>query len=336
MLKKIEDFLLKNNIYNKKIIVGLSGGPDSIFLINSLNYFKDEFNLNLISAHLDHEWRLNSNLDVDFCKKISENLNILFIDEKASKIKLNKKNSGSKEDLGRNLRRRFFENSLIKYQADYIALGHNFDDQIETFLIRLIRGASISGLSSIKKINNRYIRPILDIKKSEILDYLNINNLDYLQDETNSQDAYLRNRIRKYIVPNIRFCDKRFDLNFKKSLENIKETDLFLESLSKYLLDKISLEKNNALYLDIEKFKELDKNYNYLYPRIILLWLCYYKVEFNLSGSFFKEIVRFIKNSNSKEHNINKSWSICKEKNYLKINYNSNQFENLSNIKAEL
>lgn len=320
MLKKVKDFLIKNRIYNKKIIVGLSGGPDSVFLINSLNSLKSEFNLNIIAAHLDHEWRVNSSLDVIFCQKLSAELNISFISEKASNIKLNKKISSSKEDLGRNLRRKFFENILINYKADYIALGHNFDDQIETFLIRLIRGASIPGLASIRNINKNYIRPILDINKRDILNYLNLNNVIYLQDSTNSEDLYLRNRIRKYIVPNIRFCDDRFDLNFKKSIENIKDTDIFLENLSRELLNKISFKKDNILYLDRKKFLELDKDYNYLYPRIILLWLCYYKVEFSVSSSFFKEIVRFIKNSNSKEHNIHKNWSIFREKNYIKIN----------------
>ncbi len=322
-LSKVKDFILKNNILKfnniNKIIVGLSGGPDSVFLINMLTQLSVDLNLQLIAAHLDHEWRDNSSDDVIFCRQLCKDLNIKFVSEKLSNIKLNRKASNSKEEFARDIRRQFFEELLVKYQADFIALGHNFDDQIETFLIRLIRGTSMSGLSCIKAVNNFYIRPILDIKKSEILEYLKINNIFYLHDNTNDQDLYLRNRIRKYIVPNLRFCDNRFDLNFKKSLTNIQDVETFIDNLAKNLLFNIVLKEHDILVLDKKKFIELDKDYNQLYHKIILLWLCYHKVKFTPSTLFFNEILKFIKYSNSKTHMIHKNWYLLREKNLIKI-----------------
>lgn len=325
LICKVKEFLLKNNLIKQnnsvnKIIVGLSGGPDSICLLNILKKLESNFNLKLIAAHLDHEWRDKSALDVEFCKKVSKELDVDFVFEKASNIKPIKKIiSSSKEELGRVLRRQFLTDLLHIYKADFIALGHNYDDQIETFLIRLIRGSSISGLSCIKAVNNFYIRPLLDIKKLEILEYLNFNSLDYLIDSTNDQDLYLRNKIRKYVVPQLRFCDNRFDLNFKKSLLNLQKTDLFIEDLAFKLFSQITIKDGNDLIIDKIKFIELENNYSYLYHRIILLWLCQNNVEFIPSTLFFNEILKFIKYANSKIHKIHVNWHIYREKNYIRI-----------------
>lgn len=327
LIGKVQDFILKNNIIRlddkpTKIIVGLSGGPDSVFLISILQQLKSILNLELIAAHLDHEWRNGSSFDVQFCRDLSEKLSIKFVHEKASNIKLVKRvTSNSKEELGRFLRRQFLEAVLYEHKAEFIALGHNFDDQIETFLIRLIRGSSIAGLSCIKMVNNFYIRPMLDIKKVEILDYLNANKLSYLKDSTNEQDLYLRNRIRKYIVPQLRFCDDRFDLNFKKTILNLQNTESFVDHLAQDLLRQVTVasERPFFLYLDKKQFLLLEKNYSHIYHKIILLWLCYHKVEFVPSTGFFNEILKFIKNSRSKSHMVHNKWYLLREKNYIKI-----------------
>lgn len=321
---KVKSFILKYKLIkpHDAIVVGLSGGIDSVCLINILKSFEKEFNLKLIAAHLDHEWRSTSGDDLNFCKELAQNLNIEFASEKASNIKLKKKpKSDSKEELGRLLRRQFFELVLEQYQASSIALGHHFDDQIETFLIRLIRGANISGLSSIKPVNSCYIRPLLEIKKEELIEYIKLNELDYVEDITNDYDIYLRNRIRKYVVPELRDCDERFDTNFSKAIINIQKADNFIESCSQELFDKITYKKDNITYIDRKKFIEfLSGNYNYLEHNIILIWLCSYGVEFTPSSRFFDEILKFIKNSESKKHLIHSKWFLSRDKDYIKIN----------------
>src|SRR3990172_2797015 len=126
--------------------------------------------------------------------------------------------------------RRFFFESLVKeYNATSIALGHHADDQMETFFMRLIRGAQISGLIGMKPKNKLYIRPLLSISKAEIVNYLDENNISYMIDSTNQSDAFLRNRIRNAAIPTLKQADPRFENQFQRTLGNLQETESFLE-----------------------------------------------------------------------------------------------------------
>lgn len=323
MFKKIINFIETHNLIkpHDKIIVGLSGGPDSVFLLLFLRNISYKFNLEIIGAHLDHEWRDNSYLDLELCKKLCESNNINLISKKASEIKLEKKlKSGSKEDLGRLLRRQFFQNLLKSYNANSIALAHHYDDQIETFFIRLIRGSTISGLASIKAKNGPYIRPLLSIDKSEILDYLEKNNIQYIKDYTNEEDLYLRNRIRK-IIPEFQKADKRFKTNFAKTLDNINKTNNFLEKLTQEKFTEIYKIMNNIIYIDKNKFLKVE---DFLKSRILILWFIKEQVEFVPSEKLFEEILRFIMqvNPKSNKHTIYSSWSICKKQKFIFIEKN--------------
>ena len=117
------------------------------------------------------------------------------------------KDTGSQEDRGRRLRRTFLEKIAKEHSADAIALGHHQDDQQETFFLRLIRGASITGLAGMKPRHGLYIRPLLDCKKESILTYLRTEGLSFLHDSTNEDDSFLRNGIRLNVLPALRSCD---------------------------------------------------------------------------------------------------------------------------------
>lgn len=251
-------FGLKDIKSSKKrtVIIGLSGGPDSVCLLHILAQIKDQYNLNLIAAHLDHEWRKNSADDIIFCQNLARKFNIDFYYAKASQINLDKKKLGSPEELGRLLRRKFFEQLAQRFNSEHIALAHHKDDQIETFLIRLIRGSSINGLASIRPQNGLYVRPLLNITKQEIYDYLSENKLEYLIDSTNAEQVYLRNKIRHFVIPALGKSDARFSSNIIRAIDNISKTDAF-----------ISRQVDQA-YKDITKLNNLNfpdnklKNYN--------------------------------------------------------------------------
>lgn len=334
LIETVTKFIETNKLIepNNTIIIGLSGGPDSVFLVHVLKSLESKLNLKLIAAHLDHQWRPNSYQDVEFCQNLAQKLDIEFVSEKASSIKFDSKskeisNTGSLEELGRTLRRTFFELTAQKFQANSIALGHHKDDQVETFFIRLIRGASIAGLASMRSKTESpngicYIRPLLSISKSEILTYLDNHKIKYLTDYTNNLDIFLRNKIRKNLIPVLSQCDSRFEKNFQKTLDNIQQTDQFLDKISKNIFNQITETKNNTLWLDLEKFLQLDP---YLYPRILILWLCDFKVPFTPSDSFFKEIIRFFKQKPSQEtkkHTLHTSWSILKTNSLVTISKN--------------
>ena len=314
LLEKLKQDNKKILTGNKKIILGLSGGPDSVLLFQFLKKLHIEKKLELICAHLDHEWRKESASDVTFCKKLCEKENIKFVAGKASNINLNIKFNGSQEEVGRILRRTFLKDILQKEKADYIALGHHLQDQQETFLWRIIRGTTLSGLTCMKKNDAQYIRPLLNIEKKEILDYLNKNKIEYLIDKTNESDKYLRNKIRKYVIPQIEKCDPRFSKKFASTLQLLQEENEFLKKLTQTVfLRTFHYSSNKNKFIgNLKEFRNLDI---VIKKRIIILWFCKEALKFNLSNNYLNEIIRFIDNKNGGSHQISTTFNITKKQN---------------------
>lgn len=310
LVNTIKNFIEQNKLIptDSTIIIGLSGGPDSVFLLHVLVLLGKSKNVKLIGAHLDHEWRADSSKDVEFCKDLCQQLNIPFINRKISELQLPFSMNGSKEDFGRKARRFFFELVAKEYHANTIALGHHADDQMETFFIRLIRGASLSGLAGMKPQEKLYIRPLLIIKKDEILEYLKQNNIPFLVDPTNVSPDFLRNRIRNNVIPALRECDKRFDHNFASTHENLQQTEDFLQELAAQKLAEIS-DANNAI--DINALLAL---HPVLRNRIIIIWLIAHKVSFIPSQGLLEEIIRFLSQPGNATHTLYGKWRICKSK----------------------
>src|SRR3990167_2187832 len=308
-MNDIKEYIKSNNLVepNSKILVGLSGGPDSVCLLHVLYSLKDELNLSLVAAHLDHEWRKESYKDAEFCKKLCNKLDIKLILEQASNLDKEFKDVGSKEDLGRKMRRYFFEESAKKIDANFVALGQHLQDQEENFFIRLIRGTSLSGLTGIKAKDGIYIRPLINIKKDEIIDYLKKYNLEYVTDITNIDEAYLRNRIRKKVIPALQECDSRFDENFSRTLHKLQEADNFIEKIVENYIEE---------NLNIKQLLDLD---SYLQKRILLKWLINSKVQFNISESFLDEILKFLKSEHGGTHQLHEKWFIEKKQNFANI-----------------
>ena len=297
----------KNVIPDKStIIVGLSGGPDSVFLLHFLISLRDQKNLTLIAAHLDHGWRKDSANDAQFCKELTHSLSVQFENATLQELKLTFKFNGSKEEIGRKARRAFFESLVQKYNANAIALAHHFDDQEETFFIRLIRGASLSGLTGMKAKEGLYIRPLLALRKAEILSYLDEHKIPYLTDPSNESPEFLRNRIRNTAIPALRACDDRFDNNFESTLENLQQTEEFLQQFAQKKLNEITTNQS----LIIEQLLVL---HPILRNKIIIAWLIENKVPFTPSAGLIDEIVRFLQQSGDGQHIFYGKWKIHKQ-----------------------
>jgi tRNA(Ile)-lysidine synthase len=299
------------------LVVGLSGGPDSVFLLIALKALQKNYTITLVVAHLDHEWRKESAQEALFCQELALKFDCPFVMQKASAIRLKKVYNGSREELGRHLRRQFLEETALSYNAEGIALAHHADDQQETFFIRLMRGASIAGLSSIRSSNGIYIRPLLSVHKTEILEYLHEQRISYLEDPTNKLDIYLRNAVRNNVIPVLRKTDNRFDKNFSKMVDHLRETDLFLDRLAHATFQEITVNRDGSLWLDSEKFFTVDA---FLHDRLILLWLCQAGVPFTPSTTFFHEIIRFLQQPGSKTHAIHVGWKLIKKNGFACIN----------------
>ncbi|MDD5166307.1 MAG: tRNA lysidine(34) synthetase TilS [Candidatus Omnitrophica bacterium] len=209
-----------------KILVGVSGGPDSVALIYLLNSLKSTYKISLHIAHLDHMLRKDSSGDRKFVEGLAACLNIPITSEQVDVKKLSGK--GSVEEKARNARLNFLSRTAKKIKADKIALGHNLDDQAETVLMRILRGAGLYGLSGIlpkRRIAGvDFIRPLLGVKRQEIEAFLKRKKIKAVIDASNQEDIYFRNRIRNKLLP---LLAKEYNKNIKEILSNTAESLAF-------------------------------------------------------------------------------------------------------------
>lgn len=313
LMARIDQAIARHNLIQpySTIILGLSGGPDSMFLLHVLARLHNQGTINLVAAHLDHEWRTNSSDDALFCQKICDQLGVPLTIQKMSQLSAAPKFNGSLEERGRIMRRHFLETVRAQHQASAIALGHHADDQQETFFIRLIRGTSLSGLIGMQPKSGSYIRPLLTVHKAEILNYLTHHAIPYCIDPSNESDAYLRNRIRNRVIPALQSCDQRFDKNFFTTLERLSKTEEALEVITSQTIEQISSLQNNKRMIAQSAFAQLTPA---LQDRIIMAWLCSEKVPFPVHEGFLKEIKKFMLGTHGGTHAVHAQWALIKQK----------------------
>ncbi len=297
------------------IIVGFSGGPDSLCLLHQLNTVKDELNLKLIAAHLNHGWRDDAAHDVLYCHNVCNEWGIDFEQGHAQDLEQLVKKTGSKEDIGRRMRRMFYKQVAEKHGAQAIALGHHQNDQIENFFIRMIRGTTLTGLAGMQEQQGIYIRPLLDVTKEEIVAYLNEYHLAYLVDPSNSNEEFLRNRIRAHVVPALSRCDTRAMHNVMRSFEHVKNAETFLQKLTLETF-KALLVKELPATIDLKKFDALDR---FLQYRILQHWITSFAPSFTLTESFLDEIMRFLESPRGGSHQLGTGWYMIKKQGHAHI-----------------
>ena len=306
---------LKNNNLKKKFIISFSGGPDSTFLLYLFHlYLAKNKNIDIYVVNIRHRWE---NLDKkqeeseiieqQYCERICKKFNFeLFTNDESEKIKI-KKSSGM-EEINRDFRYLILNKFYDKFDIDYIAIGHNLDDNIENFFIRMCRGAALSGLCGMKEVNDKYIRPLLKIKKHEIQNLLDDLNIEYYIDQFSLNKDVLRNRIRFNIVPELYKIDNRFENNFNKMTTNINHANEALANYIEIEWNKIFDGKN--LSININDLLDLKI---YCQKEILLKFLIINKIDKKFfNNNILDEILRFLKN-NSKQH-------IIKNINLIKIN----------------
>lgn len=315
IIKRIDAFASKNNLlsHGQTILIGLSGGPDSVFLLHYLLAQKDRLNLHLIAAHLNHEWRESAKIDEQFCIELCKELNVLLIHKKMSDLTYTIKPSGSKEQDARRARRAFFMQIAQEYKADSVALAHHRDDLEETFFIRLFRGSGLTGLVGMRPKSGCYIRPLLCINKAEILAYLAEHAITYINDPTNESPNFLRNRIRMHLMPVLREIDTRFAKTFGHTVERLQETEDFLAHLAQDAFARMAHFDDRLQHYLLDKiaFLSLDPVIRY---RVLVRWLSLEKVEFSVTQAFLDEVIRFIAQPTNKTHSITSTRQIVKTK----------------------
>lgn len=291
------------------IVVGFSGGPDSVFLVEMLKKLQNFFNLRIYLVHINHLLRgEDADSDEDFSFKYAEKNNLKIFIKKIPIKEIAEKSGKTIEEVGREERYKFFMEIYQKVGANKIATAHNKDDQIETFLFRLIRGTSLEGLEGIKIKNNNIIRPISEIYKKDILEYLNKNEIQYKIDKTNFENEFTRNSIRLDLIP---FVEERYNSKFKDKIfsliheirENNKNNSLnisdYIDSEGKIILEKIKILSN------------------FNRKKILSLFLNQKKIYINRNK--IEEINSLIESNGTKKVDLNRIYRIVKNYSHLYI-----------------
>lgn len=296
----------------RRVILGLSGGPDSVYLLYVLHVLHQQGKIDLIAAHLNHGWRKESEADAQFCVDLCKRLKVPIIVKHAQDFQLPRYN-GSIEEIGRILRRSFFNSLLQEHDALCIALAHHRQDQQETFLIRLLRGTSLSGLCCMKEFENPYVRPLLHVNKSEIIEYLDINTIPYCIDHTNQSPQFLRNRIRHNVLEPLRSIDKRCDEKFDTTLTMLQEENAYLDTITQEQFALIfAKNSDNLLLCDIKKFMLCDL---VIQRRLLMFWFIQEKISFPVSHAFLQEVMRFLISPRGGTHHLMNNIILYKKNN---------------------
>ena len=261
VLKTIEKYnLIKNR---DKIVLAVSGGPDSISMLNILNNFKKEklLNFDFCVAHVNHMIRKEAKEDELFVKAYCEKNDISFYSKSIDVKKLANNNKIGTEEAGRNARYEFFDEILRKTNSDRIAIAHNKNDKAETIIMNILRGSGISGLKGIEAKRGKYIRPLIECERFEIEKYCEEKNLKPRIDKTNFENIYTRNKIRNVVIP---YIEKEFNPNIIETLNRLSEVVSDEENyIEKVVLNKFKEilinARENEIVLDLKEFNNEEK-----------------------------------------------------------------------------
>ena len=264
--EKIKNTIQKYNLIENgdKLVIGVSGGPDSICLLNVLLklYKSEEVNnketstVTLVVAHINHMIRKEAKSDEQYVKEYCEKNGIEFYSKSIDVKKLANTNKIGLEEAGRLARYEFFNEVLKKTKANKIVIAHNQNDKIETIFLNILRGSGIGGLKGIEPKRENIIRPLIECERSEIEKYCEENKLNPKIDKTNFEEIYNRNKIRNTVIPYIK---KEFNPNIIKTMDRLSniviEEDEYIEKQTQKVYQGLLVQENSKeIILDLKKF----------------------------------------------------------------------------------
>ncbi|MCX8030804.1 MAG: tRNA lysidine(34) synthetase TilS [Thermodesulfovibrionales bacterium] len=262
LIQKVRDTISKFNMIfrNDIILIALSGGADSVCLLKVLSELKDEFELKLNSLYIDHGLRPDEiPLEIEFCSRLSESLKIPFMIRKVDVLGYSKGEKMTKQQAARELRYMVFNEVAFEIKADKIALGHTADDQAETLLLRLIRGSGSLGLAGIPPVRQKIIRPLIEIERKDIEAFLDENNIAFVVDSSNLLDRYIRNKVRNFLIPEIKKINPSIVNTLQKTSEIFRDEERYFEVMvTKTMMKMISRKTDNHIELFLTPFEVID------------------------------------------------------------------------------
>ena len=240
-----------------RVLVAVSGGPDSVCLLDIMAELSNQMKLDLVIAHYNHGLRgLEDENEDRLVEKLAEKYGLPIECERASDLNVN---MASLEEMARKSRYAFLERVKSRQQADKIALGHNLNDQAETFLMRLFRGSGMKGLSGIPPIRDGvFIRPLIETGREEILDYLDSCQIEYAIDSSNSEKKFLRNRVRLELIPELLKYQPNLVENLGKLSSHMREENEYINSQAEiWVEEELQADRSGEFYIKLTAFKRL-------------------------------------------------------------------------------
>ena len=285
--QKVLTTIQKHNLIQKKdkIVIGVSGGPDSMCLLNCLFCLRKVLQIELVVAHINHMLREEAEEETKYVQAFCEKIGVPCFVKYANITEMSQEQKLGKEEMGRKVRYHFFEEIAKKTNSNKIATAHNSNDNAETVLMNLLRGSGISGLKGIeikrncneeqgKKVEEQcgktktreikrieYIRPILECDRAEIEAYCEENGLNPRIDKTNFENDYTRNKVRNELIP---YLQKEFNPSIIQSLNRLSELaveeDAYFKEIIEQMYETIKIGENeNEVILNLQKFNAISK-----------------------------------------------------------------------------
>lgn len=262
--KKVTEFIKRNHLLNKgtSVLIGVSGGPDSLALLHFFTKIQKEWDLRLMVVHVDHMFRGEQSYhEMKYVEKICQEWDIPFIGKQINvPLELTKKKGGS-QVIAREMRYSFFEKIMQEHEIPHLAIAHHGDDQIETMLMRMTRGSNlpaVAGMKAKRPFGNGFvIRPFLCVTKEEIEQYCQKHHLKPVYDPTNFKEIYTRNRFRMHVLPFLKEENHHVHIHFQRLSEFLLEDHEYLMKLALEEINKIIVKKEDMIELNICDFLQL-------------------------------------------------------------------------------
>lgn len=263
LINKVTASIKKHSMLSggETVLIGLSGGPDSVCLFHVLNSLRDRYDLGLHAIYIDHGLRPGeTEQEKEFCRNLCDTFNVPFITKSVDVKSHAKEHKLNIQDAARQLRYAIYHETSYDIQAHKIALGHTADDQAETLLMRLFRGAGPTGLAGIPPVRKNIIRPLIEVPRREIEGFLDGQKIDFVIDSSNLKKDYLRNKIRLSLIPIIKEFNQDIIETLSKTASIFRDEERYFEIIvTKTLMKLISRKTDTRIELFFAPFEIMDK-----------------------------------------------------------------------------
>lgn len=317
MLQKVAAYIEKNNLltHGKTVIVALSGGADSVTLLDVLQ----KLDYQCIAAHCNFHLRGDESVrDEIFVQNLCKAKNIPLFVQHFETEKFAKENKISIEMAARQLRYRWFEELLLENNAQAIAVAHHQDDNIETFFLNIFRGTGLKGLGGIRAKNKNIVRPLLNVNRADIENYIKVNNLNYITDSSNFDNKYKRNKIRNEILPLLQTLNPSIENTTLDEINVFKGIYNIYENVIENIKNEILISENNIVKIHINNLLEQNEKETILFEII---------KDYGFNFSQAQQIVETL-NAVSGKLFYSKTHQLVKDRKFLIIKENKLNFNN--------